>query len=221
MLTLVSDAQNRDVETEEVIGDVAIEVRGVGVEAVLGDVTSDGGVNVLDVVAIVNIVLGTLEPTQEQAWAADVTCDGIVNVLDAVALLNFILTGSSRVAVTPEVLSFFESLASKMSAQNHARLMEMVKGIQAPVPGRYGLAQNYPNPFNPETEIAFDLPEQVEVVLKVYNVLGQEVGVLVSGVLEAGHHAVKWDASDLPSGIYFYSIKANEFMATKRMVLMK
>ena len=222
VLTLVSDAQNRDVQTEELIGEVEIAVRGVGIEAILGDVNGDTEVNVLDVLAVVNIVLGAVVPTEAQAWAADMDGNGAVNIVDAVMLVNEGILGLGRCAdVTPEVVKYFSSLESELTAPEYARLMELVKGVGAAVPSGYTLAQNYPNPFNPETEIAFGLPEAAVVRLKVYNVLGQEVAELVNGTMEAGHHRVTWNASDLPSGVYFYCIKSNEFTATRRMVLMR
>ncbi|UCE17678.1 MAG: S8 family serine peptidase [Gemmatimonadota bacterium] len=89
------------------------------------------------------------------------------------------------------------------------------------VPREFGLAQNYPNPFNPTTRIAFDLPKDCEVDLSVYNVLGQKVVTLIGRELVAGHHEITWNAESVPSGVYFSTIKAGEFTATKRMVLMK
>ena len=89
------------------------------------------------------------------------------------------------------------------------------------VPAEFTLAQNYPNPFNPVTSIDFGLPENSEVTITVYNVLGQVVTELVNGELEAGFHKVVWSASNMASGVYFYRIAAGDFTATKRMVLMK
>ncbi|UCE18918.1 MAG: T9SS type A sorting domain-containing protein, partial [Gemmatimonadota bacterium] len=89
------------------------------------------------------------------------------------------------------------------------------------LPAEYGLAQNYPNPFNPVTSIAYSLPQAAKVKVVVYNTLGQIVSELVNTDQEAGHHVVKWDARDLASGVYFYRIEANDFTATRRMVLMK
>ncbi|UCE19445.1 MAG: T9SS type A sorting domain-containing protein, partial [Gemmatimonadota bacterium] len=89
------------------------------------------------------------------------------------------------------------------------------------VPAEYGLAQNYPNPFNPVTSIAYSLPQAAKVKVFVYNTLGQVVAELVDGDQEAGHHVVTWDAADMASGVYFYRIEANDFTATRRMVLMK
>jgi len=80
---------------------------------------------------------------------------------------------------------------------------------------------NFPNPFNPSTTITFALPQKGEVVLKVYNSLGQEVKTLVNDFKEKGIHKVNFDASDLSSGVYIYSIQANDFYQSKKMILLK
>jgi hypothetical protein len=89
------------------------------------------------------------------------------------------------------------------------------------IPDQFGLKQNFPNPFNPSTSISFDLPEMSDVKLAVYNTVGQEVAVLVNSSLQAGIYTYVFDASSVPSGIYFYRIRAGEFVETKRMVLIK
>jgi hypothetical protein len=89
------------------------------------------------------------------------------------------------------------------------------------IPAEYSLAQNYPNPFNPETNIEFGLPEDARVTVTVYNVLGQVVTELLDAHLPAGYHILNWNAAEMASGVYFYRIQANEYSATKRMVLMK
>jgi hypothetical protein len=94
--------------------------------------------------------------------------------------------------------------------------------VKVPViPAEYSLAQNYPNPFNPETTIEFGMPDDAQVKVTVFNVLGQVVTSLVDSEMPAGYHVVTWDASDMASGVYFYRIQAGEYTATKRMVLMK
>jgi len=170
---------------------------------------------------VVNIILGIVVPTEQQMWAADMTGGGNVNVLDAVALVNLILTGVPKATVTPDVMGYLKSLESELSSSEFSRLMEMVRGVKAPVPTGYSLAPNYPNPFNPETEIAFSLPENAKVILTVYNVLGQVMDVLFDQELPARRHVVVWNGEDAATGIYFYSITANDFTATRRMVLMK
>ncbi len=81
--------------------------------------------------------------------------------------------------------------------------------------------QNYPNPFNPVTTIRYSLPVDAKVVIKVYDILGREVTVLVDEVKRAGSHSVSFDATNFASGVYFYSISAGDFHQTKKMLLVK
>ena len=89
------------------------------------------------------------------------------------------------------------------------------------LPTHYSLDQNSPNPFNPTTKIAFSVPGPASVRLEVFNVAGQRVAVLIEANLPAGYHTVVWDAGELASGVYLYRLAAGEFMATKKMVLLK
>ena len=86
---------------------------------------------------------------------------------------------------------------------------------------QYYLAQNSPNPFNPLTTITFGLPKNAEVELRVYNMLGQQVVELAKGWMEAGNHTVTFDASALSSGVYFYSLKADNYSCVMKMLLVK
>ena len=96
-----------------------------------------------------------------------------------------------------------------------------------PTPGAYTLAQNYPNPFNPSTTISFGLPEEANIEISVFNVLGEKITELFKGVKSAGTYSVVWDAasSRWSSGIYFYQLKARtakgEFSEIKKMTLLK
>jgi hypothetical protein len=85
----------------------------------------------------------------------------------------------------------------------------------------YALHGNYPNPFNPITEISYDLPEAGTVTLKVFDMLGREVAVLVNGEKPAGRHTIRFDARDLPSGVYVCRMTANEFTASHKMMLIR
>jgi len=85
----------------------------------------------------------------------------------------------------------------------------------------FALDQNYPNPFNPSTTISFAIPAKSFVTLKVYNVLGKEVANLVNGEFESGRHSVDFNASDLASGVYYYTVSAGSYTSTKKMILMK
>ena len=88
-------------------------------------------------------------------------------------------------------------------------------------PSYYILHQNYPNPFNPITTIKYEVPELSYVAIKVYDVLGKEMASLVKEEKPAGSYEVEFDASGLPSGVYFYKLQAGNFVETKKMVLMK
>lgn len=88
-------------------------------------------------------------------------------------------------------------------------------------PTSFALMQNYPNPFNPTTTIRFTIPEKVKVTLDVYNLIGQKVATLVNDELNAGQHEVKFDGSNLSSGIYLYKIQAGDFVSVKKMLLIK
>ena len=85
----------------------------------------------------------------------------------------------------------------------------------------FELQQNYPNPFNPTTQIRFSLPEQSQVTLKIYNVLGKEIATLVNDVKGAGVHEISFDGSGLASGVYFYTLQTGKFTQTHKMILMK
>ena len=88
-------------------------------------------------------------------------------------------------------------------------------------PANYSLYQNYPNPFNPTTQINFSVPKNSFVTLKVYNVLGQEVATLFSGMQKAGKYVATFDANRFASGVYFYRLQAGSFSSVKKMMLMK
>ncbi len=88
------------------------------------------------------------------------------------------------------------------------------------IPEGYTIA-NYPNPFNPTTTINYQLPTDGIVTLKVYDVLGKEVATLVNDHRTAGYHTVEFNARNLPSGIYIYTITANNYTRSKKMLLMK
>jgi photosystem II stability/assembly factor-like uncharacterized protein len=93
------------------------------------------------------------------------------------------------------------------------------------VPQTYSLGQNYPNPFNPETKIKFDIPSNVKsksnVKLFIYNILGKEVASLVDKELGPGSYEIRWDASNYPSGVYYYRLVTEGYSETKKMVLVK
>jgi hypothetical protein len=101
-----------------------------------------------------------------------------------------------------------------------------IQPISSKVPNSYVLSQNYPNPFNPTTKIKFDLPVNVKreasnVKLIIYDILGRDVATLVNEQLKPGSYEVEWDATNYPSGVYFYKLQTESFSETKKMVLVK
>jgi hypothetical protein len=89
------------------------------------------------------------------------------------------------------------------------------------IPDQFKLEQNYPNPFNPSTTIEFSTSVGENVSLKIYNIIGQEIGKLVDEYLTAGGYSFKWNTAEQSSGVYFYQLKAGGFVETKKMVLLK
>ena len=89
------------------------------------------------------------------------------------------------------------------------------------LPDKFKLFQNYPNPFNPLTQIVFNIPQAGKVKLQVFNTLGQKIMTLLDKPLSIGQYQVTFDGQNLPSGIYYYRIDANDFQQVKKMILLK
>jgi hypothetical protein len=102
-------------------------------------------------------------------------------------------------------------------------LSEMITDVESEqqLPRQFALPQNYPNPFNPGTTIEFALPHAGYATLKVYSVLGEEVAALISGDHASGTFTASWNASGLPSGVYFYRLTADDYVQTQKAILMK
>jgi len=96
-----------------------------------------------------------------------------------------------------------------------------IQNVVQIVPDKIALEQNYPNPFNPATTINYQLPQKSYVTLKIYDILGSLVKTLIDQEIEAGYHSIRWNASGLASGVYFYRLNAGSFVSTKKLILMK
>jgi len=112
------------------------------------------------------------------------------------------------------------------------KYFSLTEDIEISAPVEFELSQNYPNPFNPATKINFNLPANSKVVLKIYNMLGEEVVTLINGDIESGYHTIDFNATELNSGVYFYSLRAKavapangtsstDFVSTKKMLVIK
>jgi hypothetical protein len=96
-----------------------------------------------------------------------------------------------------------------------------VEEIKGKVPEQFGLSQNYPNPFNPATSFQFQIPISGWVSIKVFDILGREVVTLLNEVRPAGVYKMTWNASTLPSGVYFYRLLAGNNSQVKKALLLK
>lgn len=96
-----------------------------------------------------------------------------------------------------------------------------VKPGSSEIPGEFSLFQNYPNPFNPETQIKYQLPSKEFVKLTVYDILGNEVSVIVNEEQYPGTYEAEWNALNYPSGVYFYELQAGDFTQTRKMTLIR
>ena len=108
-----------------------------------------------------------------------------------------------------------------MGAYENAPLVGIEENISSMNPVSFYLSQNYPNPFNPTTKIKFSIPQKSQVVIKVFDVLGNEIETLVNEEKLTGTYELTWGAEGLTSGVYFYKIKAGVFVETKKMILIK
>ncbi|MFH0736100.1 MAG: choice-of-anchor D domain-containing protein [bacterium] len=129
---------------------------------------------------------------------------GITSSLNMLTTLNYTFTAEANVAY-----SF--AINSTVTGVDNDELNDY----------SYKLEQNYPNPFNPATIITYSVPEQTFVTLKIYDVLGNEITTLVNREVNTGVHQVTFNASNLSSGVYFYTIKAGKFLNTKKLMLTK
>jgi len=141
----------------------------------------------------------------------EVFCDSIINPEDTGRVIFYAYNDQEEFAGNAEVMVFAIDTTNVIVAQTPVPVL----------PKAFTLAQNYPNPFNPITKIKYALPKDCYVKLEVYNILGQKVVSLVDGKQKAGYKTTRWDAGSLSSGIYFYRLKAGDFVETKKMILLK
>jgi photosystem II stability/assembly factor-like uncharacterized protein len=100
-------------------------------------------------------------------------------------------------------------------------LITDVQYLESHTPKQFMLSQNYPNPFNPTTTISFSLPRSEFARLKIFDLMGREITTLISKNLAAGNYSFKWDASNQPSGVYFYQLQAGQYSETRKLLLLK
>lgn len=102
-----------------------------------------------------------------------------------------------------------------------AGLLTDISDDQLGIPTEFGLSQNYPNPFNPSTTIKYSVPEPAKVRIEIFNTLGQSIATLVNEELSAGYYTTEYNASRLASGVYIYRMISNDYVETKKLMLLK
>lgn len=140
-----------------------------------------------------------------------VFCFGLIGRGDAIGYDQQVLRIETKGRVTLLESAFADEYGNLIIAQ-----IEIEE-----LPNEFDLYQNYPNPFNPATTIRYDLPQNTDVRLDIYNILGQRVYTLVNAPQKAGRYEVRFDASSLASGVYFYRLMTGEFASVKQMTLIK
>ena len=204
---------------------------------------SDGAINVLDIVAVVNIILGAR--TDDASSIKIIQMDGKVLMIangyvgaiqmslqhgsnfeiqltQNALLATFNTDGNETklIIVAPESdeLFTFEGDAEivEIIAANSQDYIDVIS-----VPVEFGLYSAYPNPFNPITTISFSLPTGSEILIQVYNLQGGVIETLTKGNMNSGYHAIRWNADAHSSGLYFVKMVAGDYHQTQKLMLVK
>lgn len=194
---------------------VIIEINGIPFSTVTSSVSNSAVVDAYGTMTLPNIpVLDVLRLREETT----ITTNSISTTFTT---FTFISRGGAGVAVTAVVpIPPVSGVIDIDGASYNGVLATGVEKIYG-LPDNYFLSQNYPNPFNPSTVISFQLPVSSQATLKVFDVLGNEVAALVNEEKPAGGYSIDFNASNFPSGIYFYRLQAGSFVETKKMIFLK
>ena len=208
------------------------------------DMNSDGVINVLDVTILLNIILGdgrladaTSAMMYETLEGVNIVSDGHLGAVELTLShdLGFELeltqdalvaeyktagTITKLIVVAPETDHIFSTedsfIVDEVLAVNSHEFIDVVKHIS-----EFNLSAAYPNPFNPTTNIDFSVSEAGYASVKVYNLMGQVVGVLMDGMVDADTYSLTWDAQHLSSGVYMIKAESNGQVATQKIMLLK
>jgi hypothetical protein len=125
---------------------------------------------------------------------------------------------------TYRVVAYYETTTSPPSnevTQTTDDPVDVSDDHQLQIPDKFALEQNYPNPFNPLTTINYQLPKTTKVIIKIYNIHGQLVTTLVNKLQPAGYYRIGWQPEEIVSGVYFYQLKTENYLETKKMIYQK
>lgn len=187
---------------------IRFEAFGTGTMSVYLEVKAANGTTFYP---FVNVPLTSTVTTREIPLSSFLV-NGQPAYMGNVSMVSFQLTKS----LNPTMSNFDYTVQNAVMISNSVGINTNSTDVK-----NYALDQNYPNPFNPVTKIAFSIPKQGNVSLKVYNMLGKEVAQLVNGFKNVGNYEVNFDGAALSSGVYFYKLEAEGFTDVKRMMLVK
>ena len=130
--------------------------------------------------------------------------------------------GAMKVSQSQDGLLFQFFTRNGNLIDSHLVSSAVVNGVEGSSPiNEYKLFQNYPNPFNPTTTITYTIPRAGVISMKIFDILGREVTSLVNDYKLAGQYSIVFDGSNLTSGVYVYQLKANDYVASQKLVLLK
>ena len=155
-----------------------------------------------------NLLAPTILPGQR------VACQGATSIYYDPNLVNDTITFNIKFEISSDGFKYWNM---------DTTICFILTGIEdeSLLPTNYSLEQNFPNPFNPSTKIKYSIPKSSQVTLKIFNTLGEEMETLVNEEKPVGTYEVNWNAANLPSGVYFYSLQAGDFVQTRKMILLK
>ncbi len=183
----------------------------------VGEVHSENG-------AVLSGVLISVKNSSNVTIRTTVTGNDGSYSISGVVQGNYTLTASALLVGTKQKKTSYSPSNGSTQVNNFilpAKVTAVELSNNNSIPSKYILENNYPNPFNPSTVIKFSLPIAAHVTLTIYNILGQKVAELINNQLSAGDHTYIFNAINLSSGVYLYRLEANNFVATKKMILEK
>ncbi len=191
---------------------------GVEEEWLLFDFSRSSGdtINQSPMVVMYAAKMDTLFGTIRRTW--DFSVNTIPGAIDAGA--DYIITDSLGLTDYSDYNSALRVTGVMVGSRVYGTITGAIAGRDVLL-DRFVLSQNYPNPFNPTTTIGYALPQRSHATLTVYNMLGQVVETLVNGEVEAGSHEVVFDGTGLASGVYVYRLRAGEYVAVKKLIMVR
>ena len=205
-MTMGTNWQSTSMDTSEIAGIITI--------------TKDSSWNIVDASGTLRLPIGNFDCLRVREYSV---------FISSTMVFGFSFEDTTEtISYTWLTKDHLQTLSADSSDNGMGKINQMVSEEAATsitdlneIPSIFLLEQNYPNPFNPTTTIKYDLPKQSYITLKVYNILGQEVATLVNAVRQAGSYSIVFSASSLPSGVYVYTLATDEFISTKKMIVIK